>query len=32
MVWTFESGYDITIVKMAIVDKIDYIEIEPALL
>ena len=31
VVLTFEFGRDITILKMAIFDKVDYIEIEPAL-
>ena len=31
MVLTFEFVHDITILKMAIVDKVDYIDIEPAL-
>ena len=29
---TFEFGHDITILKMAIFDKVDHIEIEPALM
>ena len=32
VVLTFEFGQDTTILKMAIVDKIDYIEIEPVLI
>ena len=28
---TFEFGHDITMLKMAICDQVDYIEIEPAL-
>ena len=31
IVLTFEFGHDITIFKMAIFDKVGYIEIEPAL-
>ena len=31
VVLTFEFGHDITILKMAIFDKVDYIDIEPAL-
>ena len=31
IVLTFDFGQDITILKMAIFDKVDYIEIEPAL-
>ena len=31
MVSTLGSVHDITILKMAIVDKVDYIDIEPAL-
>ena len=32
IVLTFEFGHDITIMKMAIFDKVDFIDIEPALL
>ena len=31
-VLTFEFGHDITILKIAIFDKVDHIEIEPALM
>ena len=32
IVFTFEFGHDITILKMAIFNKVDYIEIEAALI
>ena len=32
MVLTFKFGYDITIMKTVLFDKVDYIEFEPALL